>query len=129
MAFTTHPLFLGACPHQASTVLDVVVVVVLLCSGYLLPLFLQSVLCQFLLLDTLFEVPLEEQQHLTCKLVYFTRCKGNFSLCLCVDADQTPVVILFFADDLHQQVMFPLGFLHLEDMHLFTYSSIYKIGP
>lgn len=58
---TTHPLLFGACPHQAGTVLDVVVVVVLLGTSYLLPLFSQSVLGRLLLLDALFEVPLEDK--------------------------------------------------------------------
>lgn len=61
MAFTTHPLLLGACPHKAGTVLDMVVIVVLLGACYLLPLFPQSVLGRLLLLDALFEVPLEDE--------------------------------------------------------------------
>lgn len=44
-------------------------------------------------------------------------------MCLCVGAHQTSVVVLFFADYLHQQVVFPLGFLHLTDK-LLCYSPI-----
>lgn len=58
---TTHPLFLGACPHQTGPVLDMVVTVVLLGTCNLLPLFPQSILGRLLLLDTLFEVPLEDK--------------------------------------------------------------------
>ena len=40
----THPLFLGARPHQTGSVLDMVVAVVLLGACNLLPLFSQSIL-------------------------------------------------------------------------------------
>lgn len=55
----THPLLLGARPHQTSPVLDVIVAVILLGSGDLLPLLPQSVLGHFLLLDAFSEIPLE----------------------------------------------------------------------
>lgn len=57
------------------------------------------------------------KQRSTRNLIYFTRWKRHFSFGLCVDADQTPVVILIFADEFHQQVMFPLGVLHLQAKH------------
>lgn len=56
---STHPLLFGARPHQACTVLDMVVVVILLGACYLLPLLPQSVLSGLLLLDALLEVSLE----------------------------------------------------------------------
>lgn len=48
-------------------------------------------------------------------------------MCLCVDADQTPVVILFFAHNIHQQIMFPLGFLHLEDKYSSNHPIFYTV--
>lgn len=54
--------------------LDVVVAVILLCSGYLLPLVPQSVLGGFLLLDALFEIPLEDIHVLNsaCRAMFLT---------------------------------------------------------
>ena len=51
-----------------------------------------------------------------------TECEGvDVLMCWCVDAHQTPAVVLIFADDLHQQVVFPLCFLHLEERRPFTH--------
>lgn len=128
-----------------------VLVMVLLGTCYLLLLFPQSALGQLLLLDALFEVPLENQHLGACNWLEFydkycvsragrrglfacwssslcfwscvpntcivsvvdnvSRCEGMFRVG--VDAHQTSFVLLFFAEYLHQQVMFSLGFFHL----------------
>lgn len=58
--FSFHLLLFGAHPHQACTVLDVVVVVVFPGSRRLLSVFPQTVLGRLLLLDALLELSLED---------------------------------------------------------------------
>lgn len=60
LRFSVHLLLFGAHPHQACTVLDVVVVVVFLGSCRLLSALPQSALGHLLLLDALLELSLED---------------------------------------------------------------------